>query len=305
MDKKNAYFYINLNIPKEFSNSEYLSTQLSNSVDLILYSMGVSNDNKHLHIFKKINGTRIIYIFKSITRKRNGQLDKFCHRYLPQDKDIDFQSKGIKSAEIPAILHKIEMTGEFIMDPSKSLITDNDFADIKIFKNKANWHQWQKKVYEMIYNKKELRQPDHREIVSIIDFKGNSGKSSFFKFMYVNDRENIGRLSYGSASQLRSAAINIGKKRIYIIDLTRTKSKNDTEEDLLSVIEDIKSGFVLSPMYGKSGELLMNPPHIIISSNYLLNQGMLSKDRWSVYEITEQSKLGSRNTLLKKKNSKN
>jgi len=39
----------------------------------------------------------------------------------------------------------------------------------------------------------------------------------------------------------------VGKKRIYIIDLPRTRAKNDNQYDLLSGIEDLKSGFVINP----------------------------------------------------------
>jgi hypothetical protein len=114
----------------------------------------------------------------------------------------------------------------------------------------------------------------------------------------VNHHEKIGRISYGSASQLRSQAIRIGEKEIYIIDLTRTKGKNDREEDILSMCEDLKSGMVISPFYGRNGELIMKPPHIIISANYQFTKGSLSEDRWSIYEI-KNNKLGPRNALLK------
>lgn len=116
----------------------------------------------------------------------------------------------------------------------------------------------------MVYKENgKLKEPDMRSIISIADFKGNSGKSSFFKYLYVKDRENVGRITYGSASQLRSASIAMGKKKLYIIDLARSKAKDDKQEDLLSVIEDIKSGTIISPMYGKNSELIMEPPHII------------------------------------------
>jgi hypothetical protein len=179
---------------------------------------------------------------------------------------------------------------------------DYDGSDIQVFYDSRNWHSWQRKIYDMIYEKSgKLKKPDDRTIVVIVDFDGNSGKTSFFKYLYVNDPINIGRITYGTASQLRSAAINIGKKGLYIIDLARTKGINDKQEDLLSVIEDLKSGFVFSPMYGHSNELIMEPPHIIISANYLLDPGSLSKDRWKIYEVTKDKGLGKENRLLEQK----
>ena len=121
--------------------------------------------------------------------------------------------------------------------------------------------------------------------------KGNSGKSSFFKWLYFKHNEAIGRIGYGSASQLRSSAVNIGKKKLYIVDLARSKSKDDRQEDLLSVLEDLKSGLVTNAMYGSGRTLMMEPPHIIVSSNYVLKYELLSEDRWEVYQITKSNKL--------------
>lgn len=83
----------------------------------------------------------------------------------------------------------------------------------------------------------------------------------------------------------------MGKKDLYIVDLARSKSKNDKEEDLLSVLEDIKSGLVTNAMYGSGKTLLIEPPHIIVSSNYVLKYELLSNDRWEVYEINSSNKL--------------
>lgn len=74
------------------------------------------------------------------------------------------------------------------------------------------------------------------------------------------------------------------------------------EEDLLSVIEDLKSGLVINVMYGSGKTLLMEPPHIIVSSNYKLNYENLSKDRWEVYEITTSKELKEiHNSLVEEK----
>lgn len=58
---------------------------------------------------------------------------------------------------------------------------------------------------------------------------------------------------------------------MYILDLTRTRGKNDSEDDLMSSLESIVDGMVFSPMYGKGATLLMELLHILITSNYLLD----------------------------------
>ena len=110
----------------------------------------------------------------------------------------------------------------------------------------------------------------------------------------------ISRISFGTATQLRSAVIAAGPKKMYILDLTRTKGKEDSEHDLLSVIESIVDGMIYSPMYGKHETLLMEPPHVLITSNYALNYTLLSLDRWKVYEIKENGNLGKENEILQK-----
>ena len=56
-------------------------------------------------------------------------------------------------------------------------------------------------------------------------------------------------------------------------------------------------------MYGKASELWMNPLIIIIDSNYVLNQGFLSTERWSIYEI-KNNELVKKNELIKKQKNK-
>jgi len=158
--------------------------------------------------------------------------------------------------------------------------------DIKIYKDKTKWRKWQTKIYDKLIDETgEFKKPDARKIISLVDFKEASGKSSFFKWLYVQHPKDIGRMGYGSSSQLRSSIINIGRKKLYIVDLPRTKGRGDKQEDLLSIIEDIKTGLVINARYGSVKTLLMEPPHIIISSSYELEYSALSKDKWEVYQI--------------------
>jgi hypothetical protein len=82
--------------------------------------------------------------------------------------------------------------------------------------------------------------------------------------------------------------MNYGPKRAYFIDLPRTQGYYDKKGDLLSVIEEVKNGHVMSSIYGKGGILMIPPPHIFIFSNEALNYQSLSKDRWEVYTLTEE-----------------
>lgn len=125
-----------------------------------------------------------------------------------------------------------------------------------------------------------------------------------FKFMQFKFPNEIGRISYGNSGQLRASLVNIDPKPMYIIDLSRSKSKNDKEEDLLSALEDLKNGVIISSFYGSGKQLLMLPPTIIVASNYVFDCDLLSKDRCSIYEIKGDKTLGEKNDLLRKEKRK-
>jgi hypothetical protein len=293
IENKNSYFSLDLRIPIQERNDNHIE-DLDNSVDLILSSMGVDDAS---YKFQKIDKSRVIYFFKTSKRKRQGQLFRYSERFLPKEQICE--AKGITKEYLQTsmvILEKdtryaIKNQGKFMGSYEDEPYTG---SDIKIFNNRDNWHPWQKDVYDLVLDTNgDWKEPHQRHIISIIDKAGNTGKSSFFKWLYFNNPDTIGRLGYASSSQLKSSIVSIGKKQLYIIDLARSKSKNDSQSDLLAVVEDLKSGLVINPMYGSGKSLLIDPPHIIICSNYVLDYKSLSADRWQVYEIKNNKQLGS------------
>lgn len=128
---------------------------------------------------------------------------------------------------------------------------------------------------------------DHqKKIIALYDKEGNAGKSSFFKYLYYHHSDQIGRVTYGTSSQLRSALVNIRPKRIYIIHLTRAKVKHKNELDLLNAIQDSKGGVIYNNRSGNT--ILMDIPHIIISSKHILDKNRLSKGRWRIYSLDDK-----------------
>lgn len=83
----------------------------------------------------------------------------------------------------------------------------------------------------------------------IFDPTGCTGKSKFLKWVCVNRPEEVAKVTFGTASQLRSAIISAGSRKCYFLDLPRTSSSDDS---ILGVIEDIKNGHIVSNMYGQS-----------------------------------------------------
>jgi hypothetical protein len=167
-------------------------------------------------------------------------------------------------------------------------------AELKLtrFDTRENWFPWQAEIYNKIFDeKKNIREADDRKIISIIDEEGKKGKSSFLKWICHSNPKDFIKLGHGSASQLRAAVLNNGPKRAYFIDLPRTQGNDDRMCNLISVIEEVKNGHVMSTMSGRGGSLIMPHPHIFIFSNKPLKSNFLSRDRWDIYKVTNDLKL--------------
>jgi len=128
-----------------------------------------------------------------------------------------------------------------------------------------------------------------RTVVWIYNKKGNVGKSKLCKFLAWKGLAKL--ITGGSASQLKSAIFTAGPKRCYLVDLPRTRGKDERMEDILSAVEALKNGFVQDHMYGKDNELFMMPPHVICFSNAPPPYLKLSLDRWTTFTITEDMDL--------------
>jgi hypothetical protein len=297
MENKNGYSILKIGIPENKLENEALQEEIKNSVDLVLASMGVE-DNSEENFIKNDN-SRLIYIFKTKQRKRKGQLVKFCDRYLP--KEIEYETEGVQKIYATEQLIRLRKHEKFrTLENIKERRYEGD--DIKVLDNRKNWKQWQIDIFQTFFKEDFTFQPSvARRIISLVDYKGGSGKSLFFKWLLVKLREKeISRISFGTSTQLRSSVIAARGKKMYILDLTRTKGKGDREHDLLSVLESIVDGMIYSPRYGKYETLLMEPPHVLITSNYALDYTLLSLDRWKVYEIKENGTLGKENEILQK-----
>lgn len=288
MESKNSFFSVILS--KNSTISGYELEKIKDEIDLLLGSIQAK---KPLYEFRKLTNDEIIIFFETDNRKRRGQVNRACEKIF--NEDIDFKVNPYTKTVYNLDIHRIKNNKNFkeIENINSKLFEEYSGKDIAIFNsNHKNWHEWQNQLYNKIFNENgQIKEPDDRKIISIVDRRGNCGKSSFFKWLYVKYPQSVGRCSYGSSSQLRSSLVNIGKRKIYIIDLSRSKGFLDREEDLLAAVEELKSGTIFTSMYGSGNQLIMEPPHIIISSNYFLNYSLLSEDRWDVYKIGEKLNL--------------
>ena len=147
--------------------------------------------------------------------------------------------------------------------------------DIEHFKDRNNWYQWQNELYD---KDGKIKEADDREILFIEDEEGNSGKSSFIKWLYLNSNDEIAFLTDGTASQLKASITSIGVKKAYIIDLPRAQN---AKEKLMTGCEILKNGLI--PIGAGKTVVMCNPWVILIGKAFPL--GSFSVDRWRVWEL--------------------
>jgi len=233
--------------------------------------------------------------FCSKTRKRHPQLIKmfasFCeiHNKLGQGTNLNvdqFTVQRMMGTKEEAIAYCTKTETRITRPKIYGLPNPYEASDLRIFDDSSNWYPWQVSFMKLILNKDlTISDPDDRTIIWIQDLKGNSGKSKLVKHVCFNNPVEACKLSFGSSTQLRSACISAGPKKLYFIDVPRTLGKEDDINDIISVIEDIKNGFVVSSMYGKHLQLMFDPPHIVVFANIFCPKNALSSDRLQEYSI--------------------
>jgi hypothetical protein len=196
------------------------------------------------------------------------------------DRSIDFESAKLYCSD----RNKRSVGCDVYTTDSKLQYDD---SDIKFLDEPKARYLWQKKFMEIFFDEAEIniKAPDDRTVYWVQDSTGNSGKSKFSKWL-VRRHSNITKIAFGSSNQLRSSVISEGIKEFYILDIPRTLGDDDSISSVVSVIEDVKNGYVKSGMYGESKELFLKPPHIIVFTNKICPITLLSQDRWQNYYIT-------------------
>ncbi|KAG5182797.1 hypothetical protein JKP88DRAFT_245412 [Tribonema minus] len=95
---------------------------------------------------------------------------------------------------------------------------------------------------------------------------------------YMAYHHNCMKLSWGDTGDLMNLVFKMKTCRCYIFDLSRTKPKTFSNEDLYSAIEDIENGYIVNTKY-ETGFKQFAPPHVIVFANTPPNQSCLTRDR--------------------------
>lgn len=254
----------------------------------------------------------IIRAFTLISEKYVFQLEKAtslhyqgCCRLRIRKRKQTLLNEIVTELDIPkAMVTLSPMQGTW--EQAKAYCTKNDTSmgqvftnevvysgkDIEVLDEPSRRFPWQNKIIDLLFvpGSSNIKTADDRTIIWITDTQGNTGKSKLVKWCCFNN-DRVVKITFGTASQLRSAIISAGQRLIYFVDIPRTLGTDDSIHSLMSALEDLKNGFVVSSMYGQNESLLLDPPHIVVFSNKMCPQQMMSKDRWKTFCIAPDKDL--------------
>jgi hypothetical protein len=300
-DNKNSYFMVSLK--RNALCPIKTMPQFEDSMEPVLSKMNATYETYSVSKVKTERDEFIdeaIFLFKTNTRKRLGLLRNALSKNLNiiefSNEIDDFKKatylsgrcEALTKAEFNEALNRFKENNNFKIHQENKLNYKYSAKDIEILFDDKNWHKWQKKLYDLIFNAQgRIKPADNRKIIFIEDPKGNSGKSSFLKYLYYKYKNDIGLITEGTSSQLKRCITVQGGKKIYCVDLPRTADISSS--GLSNALESLKNGLITSVMYGggtEADQLLITPPWIIVTGNDL-SGSTWTPDRWEVYRITE------------------
>lgn len=138
---------------------------------------------------------------------------------------------------------------------------------------------WQEKVIEEY--QKHLTTPNDRIIYWVYDKEGNNGKSALAKYLVVEKK-----CGYLSNAKTADIACYCSKNICdgYVMDFSRSFQDSIN----YGAIENLKNGLLFSSKY-ESGLVIMNSPFIVCFSNELPKIEKMSKDRWRILDINDET----------------
>lgn len=297
-ENKHNFFLLRIQIGDKFNEQK----TIMNDVDRFLAKVSIKQQP---YIFISSDKRELNYFFRTQARKREGQLIRLMETVGENRTEFKFYSfcysvfnKHIKDLNENTKFRRFDKI-------QKSLLRNpyNRF-DIEVLDTYSNWRPWQKDIYNKMFVYKEslfplchFKRPDFRKITLIYDEIGCTGKSILWKWLVDKNQDgDVFQIPFGTASQLRArvtkhACENPGGARLYIVDIPRSSclDKYDSEISLLSVLEQVKTGFLTNSMYGSTDSIMINPPWIIISTNFLFDPNLLSKDRWEIFRLSKSN----------------
>lgn len=287
-DNKNSYFRVELILPElsllndEIYNKQVL--QIENKMDEIFSRIG-TEDDIYL-ITRKSNAKNLLYLFRTMKRKRVGVIRNLLEKRI--DEEIKTDCGALRKTNFYRAIEDFKKNPEFLIKCEDSQYKGND---IKIFNDRKNWFKWQKDLYNIIFDKNgNFKTASDREIIFIKCPKGNTGKSTFIKWLFLQHPQDIGFITEGTEAQIKSGVSNQDKKKCYFIDLPRTRTSKFSTLGLMNATETVKTGIITKVMFGSGRTMIMENPWIVMIGK-TMPLGGFTPDRWQVFEINDKKEL--------------
>jgi hypothetical protein len=226
-ESKRSYFEVEISLNEYVRSQKEFYTRtivkVENQMDLFFDKVRASEEV----VIKNMNDRcELSFMFKTNNRKRLGSVRNALEKIL--NKEV----KGVESV-VCFNFRKAEFEKRLLYYKKNEILNvkeNNKIAykgsDLDIFKNKNNFFSWQIELENMLFEKGTniIKKAKDREIILYRCGKGNSGKSSFLKYLYFRNIKDIGFIEEGSVSQITSGVVNGGSKKCFLIDLPRIRS---------------------------------------------------------------------------------
>lgn len=138
-------------------------------------------------------------------------------------------------------------------------------------------YPWQQEICDICET-----EPDDRTIHWYWDKKGNKGKTSLAKHLYLKYGKKMIFVN-GKASDVKCAIAQCETKpEIIIFGIPR--SCQDYMGSTYGALEEVKDGIFFSGKY-ESGMVVYPTPHVFVFANFAPDKKSLSKDRWNIVNI--------------------
>lgn len=232
---------------------------------MVGFHIGKVTNTKHIHFYISANNAiKFDYMKKLFPRARLEKAkgsDECIWNYMIKD------GKGKKNFEFKVIKKKLSMK-EIQEQEDKYLMEEMD---------KLNLYDWEKDILNIIEG-----DVDPRKIYWYWEPKGNSGKSTFCKYIDLKYEVCLAEGKSGDIfNQVKVFLEEFGRyPKVIIIDVPRSNLGYVN----YTAIEKLKNGLVYSGKY-EGKKLRFRKPHVIVFANEEPRFNEMSMDRWQVVRI--------------------
>ena len=195
-----------------------------------------------------------------------------------------YLEKVLYGEEISNILSEGKINEECLTKEHKYALELYRQQRLRLDVNEVVLRSWQKDAFDIFQ-----QPPNDRTVVWIYDEHGNSGKSWFQN--YIESYFGYNRVFRCDLRIKHKDMCHILRKRsITTVDIflfNDSRSIKGEEPNMYRILEDIKDGAATTSKYDNQVIKFKNPNFVMVFSNSWPNRKHLSKDRWQIYEPTD------------------